>query len=225
MLAIWQPWEDRISSDSRTVEVTGEATIKSEPDEFVFYPSYQFNNTDKAIALQELTKKSEEIIAALKKLSVPDNKIKTDSNGYQDYSFYRDETTGKNNYYLNLTVSAASRDEATKIQDYLITTSPSGSVSPQATSSEKKRKELEQQARNEATKDARAKADQSAQNLGFKVGSVKSVNDGAGFNPIPYYDRGATLQSGSDKSIQSNLAVQPGENDLTYSVTVIYFVK
>lgn len=218
MLVLWRPWEGQVDANARTVEVTGETTVKSEPDEFVFYPTYEFTNADKTAGLAELTKKSDAVINELKKLGVPDNKIKTDSNGYGDSPYYPAESNDKTTYYLSLTVRSSSREEATKIQNYLVGTSPTGSVSPQATFSDKKRNELEQTARDDATKDARAKADQSANNLGFKVGKVKSVTDGPGF-------RGESLLNSTDIEATTDLAVQPGENELSYSVTVVYFVK
>jgi uncharacterized protein YggE len=96
-------------------------------------------------------------------------------------------------------------------------------VTPSPTFSESKRKELESHARGKATEDARRKADQSAENLGFKVGAVKSVEEGSGFGGvIPF--RGATTMEG-DKAVASDLSLQPGENELNYSVTVVYFIR
>jgi len=82
---------------------------------------------------------------------------------------------------------------------------------------------LENQARDEATKDARAKADQSAKNLGFKVAAVKAVNDGSGFGGYPYptIDYAEGLKADDSRS---SLTIQPGENDLSYTVTVTYFI-
>jgi uncharacterized protein len=218
MLALWKPWNTTNATD-RTVQVTGQATLKAEPDEYAFYPSYQFKNANKDTALSELTKKSDTIVAELKKLGVEDKYIKTNSNGY-DYTTYRD--TNDTIYTLMLTITVPTKELTQKVQDYLLTTSPMGSVSPQATFSDTKRKELENTARDEATKEARAKADQSAKNLGFKVGKVKSVSDGAGFGEItPFETRGSAPMAADTKQ----LSVQPGQNDLNYTVTVVYYVK
>ncbi|MGH7196410.1 MAG: SIMPL domain-containing protein [Candidatus Saccharimonadales bacterium] len=216
MLVLWRPWEDSRAKD-RTVEVTGQTTIKAVPDEFVFTPTYQFKNANKDAALSELAQKSEQVVAKLKELGVADNKIKTNSDGY-DYPAYRE---GNNipTYTLRLTVTIENKELAQKVQDYLLTTSPTGAVSPQANFSDKKRKELEDKARDDASKDARAKAEQSAKNLGFSLGAVKSVNDGAGFGI--YAGRGADT---AEETAQK-LTIQPGENELTYTVTVTYFVK
>lgn len=227
MLAVWQPWTDKNTSQDRTVTVTGEANLKAEPDEFMFSPAYEFKNADKEAALGELTKKSEAVVAKLKSLGVADSKIKTDSDGH-NYNLYYDTKTQQNTYSLRLTITVDNKEMAQKVQDYLLTTAPTGSVSPQASFSDVKRKELENKARDEATKDARSKADQSARNLTFKVGKVKSINDDAGFGGImPLYGRADIMISdgAAPAPEKSSLAVQPGENDLRYSVTVIYYLK
>lgn len=224
MFVLWKPWQGTGGSSDRTISVTGEAEIKAEPDEFVFYPTYEFKNADKAAALAELTKKSSEVVKKLKEIGVTDSKIKTDSSGH-NYDFYFDPNSGENRYSLRLSVIVDNKELAQKVQDYLVTTSPTGSVSPQANFSDKKRKELERKARDEATKDARTKADQSASNLGFRVGKVKSVDDDAGFGGImPIHGRSSTEPAIAEDMKQS-LTVQPGENDLRYSVTVVYFVR
>lgn len=226
MTFIWKPWDKTAAKDNdRTISVTGEAKIKAEPDEYVFSPNYQFKNADKAVALAELTKKSEQIIAKLKELGVKDSSIKTQSQGNDYYIYYYDPNTKQATYSLSLSVTLPDREQAQKIQDYLVTTDPEGSVSPQANFSDNKRKELESQARDKATKEARAKADQSAKNLGFKVGAVKSVEDGAGFNNQPYYDMGRVAPASPDVIDKAQLGVQPGQDDLSYSVSVVYFLR
>jgi len=225
MLALWRPWELKVDANARTVEVTGEAKLSATPDEYVFYPNYQFEGEDKDTALKELSAKSDEIVKKLKELGVPDNKIKTDSSGYDSPVYLRapveEDTTPV--YTLTLTVTVSDKDMAQKVQDYLVTTSPTGAVSPQASFSEKKTKELESKARETATKEARAKAEQSAKNLGFSVGAVKSVNDGVGFNGV--YPLSAEGRATDMSSSSSKLTVQPGENELTYQVTVVYYIK
>jgi len=223
MLAVWQPWQNPLAKE-RTVAVTGEATLKATPDEFVFSPSYDFTNADKQTALNDLTKKSDDLVTKLKALGVADNLIKTNSSGY-DYPVFR--PSGDNagfTYTLQLTITVGDQKLAQKVQDYLVITTPTGSVSPQANFSDTKRKALEVRAREAATKDARAKADQSAKNLGFAVGLVKTVTDGTGFGGIIYPMTATGSAKATDLS-QPSLAIQPGENDLSYTVTVTYYLK
>lgn len=227
MVVLFKPWEAKIAANSRTVEVTGSATIKAEPDEFGFSPYYQFKGTDKTALIEQLTKKSDEIVAAIKKLGVEDKNIKSDASGYTNTYFY-DDSDGTTNYSLTLTVTISSKDLAQKVQDYLVTTNPEGSVTPYSTFSKSKEKELQSKARDEATKDAREKADQSAKNLGFEVAQVKSVVDGDGFggSPLPYaVSSGVQTLDIKASEASARLAVQPGENELSYSVKVVYYIK
>ncbi len=219
MLLMWKPWSEAAPNDQQVIEVTGQANVKAEPDEFVFYPAYEVRNDSRQAAIDLLSKKSTEITAKLKELGVPDSKIKTDTSGYENVYYF--DRQREPVYTLRFTITSGSRQDAQKIQDYLVTTTPSGNISPQPQFSDAKRKELESKARDEATKEARSKADQSAKNLGFKVGKVKSVKDGEGFGGITPL-RGVALDT---MSSESKLAVQPGENELNYSVTVVYYVR
>ncbi len=217
MLLLWKPWQ--ACKDNCTVKVTGEATVKAEPDEYVFAPIYQFRVRDDAKALETATKKSEEVVAALKGLSVADNKIKSNVSGFEEYIREGEQTTA---YTVSLVVTVNDKELAQKVQNYLLSTSPTGSVSPQANFSDAKRKTLEQQARDEATKDARSKAERDAENLGFRLGSVKELSDGNGFGVMPF--EGGAPQIAVD-SYGKSLGLQPGENDLHYTVNVTFFVK
>ncbi|MBA2279566.1 SIMPL domain-containing protein [Candidatus Saccharibacteria bacterium] len=223
MLAVWRPWAGATSND-RTVKVTGEAVVKTTPDEFVFYPMYELKNTDSQAGIAALSKKSDELVAKLKELGVEDKDIKTNSSNYDNKYYYPEKSDdGTTTFTLQLTVTVSDQEMAQKIQNYLITTDPSGTISPQPSFSTEKRKELESQARDEATKDARAKAEQSARNLGANLGKVQSVEDGAGFGGITPYDS-VTLSDERSKT-ESSLSVQPGENEISYSVTVSYYLK
>jgi uncharacterized protein YggE len=223
---VWRPWSPKTNND-RTVSVTGEASVTATPDEYIFSPSYTFKNNDKTIALANLTKKSNEITEKLKALGVADKDIKTNSSGY-DYNYFYDDSAKQATYTLMYTIKVSKTELSQKVQDYITTTSPLGEVSPQASFSDAKRKELENQARDKATKEARAKADQSAKNLGFKVSNVKSVTDGAGFGNIyqPYpIALDSSVSNSMAKVTTNSLVVQPGENKLQYSVSVVYFIR
>ena len=222
MLLLWQPWSPRIDANARTVEVTGTAKLTAAPDEFLFYPNYEFKSSDKNAAIADLSKKSDEIVKKLKELGVPDNKIKTNANG-NTYPYHMQDDSDLPIYMLTLTITVNNKDVAQKVQDYLVTTAPTGAVTPQPQFSDAKRKELENQARDQATKEARSKAEQSAKNLGFRLGAVKSVNDGAGFGgAVPLIGRDSTAMNAAEPS---KLTIQPGENDLNYSVTVSYYLR
>jgi uncharacterized protein YggE len=260
-----RPWIRPVAANSRTVQVTGTATVKSTPDQFVFYPSYTSKNTDTQAALAELSKKSDEIVAKLKALGVSDENIKTNASSvdgkYMITAMYPDPAGSTNT--LQLTVTVTTKEQAQKVQDYLLTTSPVAAVSPTPSFSTAKQKQLESQARDEAAKDAKTQAQQMAKNLGFKLGPVKTVEDalpglGGGrvmpmtLNASSAPEAGATTTGSADMmttqavpasgtvTVSSSgvttatgvgvvkagqLAVMPGQDEVTYSVNVTYFVR
>ena len=62
-----------------------------------------------------------------------------------------------------------------------------------------------------------------AGNLGGKLGAIKTITDGSGFGGImPMY---ATDAASKMESSPSSLTLQPGENELTYTVSVTYYLR
>lgn len=229
MLWFWKPWHKEPQAD-RTISITGQATVKAVPDEYVFYPYYQFKNADRKTAEDALNKKSEEVNAKLKEIGVSDSSIKSNTSNYGN-NLYSTQTNNNNSkplyvYTLQFTITVSDQNLAQKVQDYLTTTNSLGSVSPSAQFSESKKKQLQNQARDQATKDARSQADQTAKNLGFKIIGVKNVKDDQGLNNnYPYITNSTDDAAGIAKSSSSSLRLQPGENDLSYSVIVVYFIR
>ena len=221
MLALWRPWQAANSSD-RTVSVTGESTLKAEPDEFQFNPSYEFRTADKAAGLAELTTKSNEVVDGLKKLGVADKDIKSNASGYRDYYFFNNETN-QHVFSLNITAVTHTRDLAQKVQDYLVGTTPTGQVSPQAMFSKAKQKELSDKARTEAVADAKRKAAQQANDLDLKLGKVKSVQES---------NSGGMMPMSSDKSMlmataaePASMGIQAGQDEFSLSVQVEFYIR
>ena len=126
---VWRPWSPKTNND-RTVSVTGEASVTAAPDEYSFTPNYTFKNSDKAVALADLTKKSKEITDKIKSLGVADKDIKTNSSGY-DYNYFYDVSSKQATYTLDYTNKVTTAELSQKVQDYITTTSPTGAVSPQ----------------------------------------------------------------------------------------------
>jgi uncharacterized protein YggE len=226
MLFAWKPWVQPPQNNGRTVQVNGQATVKSEPDQFVFSPSYDFKNTDKQAALDALSKKSDEIVGQLKKLGLGDNQIKTNADGYERGIYFPTSEPGQTTYTLSINATVYQKELAQKVQDYLVSTHPSGAVTPYASFSKAKQKQLETQARQEAEKDARDKAVQSAKNVGFKLGAVKSVSESNGFGVIePLIEKGANSSDIDQPTAGSGISVQPGQNELNYQISVTYYIK
>jgi len=226
MLGFWQPWNSKSVSD-RTITITGSTTIESEADQFVFSPYYQKEGTDKVAINAELSTLASTITTKLKELGVADSAIKTDINSYE-YSIRYGNQLDSATSTLYITVTIKDKVLAQKVQDYIVTTSPSGSITPQVSFSTAKQKTLEAKAREEALKDAKTKAEASASQLGAKIGNVITVSDNtySGVTPLPWMSSGSTTSdSVKESSTTSSYTVQPGLNEYSFSVQVIYEIK
>lgn len=210
-----KPWS---STTARTISVSGEATTKAEPNEYQFSPMYQQKGTDRTAIQQELAAKINDVIAKLKELGVDESDITLSSSTYDNY--WND---GTNEITSNsLTISVDNKELSQKIQDYLLTTAPEGQISPYATFSTEKRKEIEEQVRTEAIADAKKKAEKMAGELGLKLGKVITISDQSGGGVIPMMAESSI--KGMDATV-SSLPVLPGKQEISYTVTVIYELK
>ncbi len=227
-IGLWQPWVDKSTSD-RTIAITGSTTIESAPDQFVFSPYYQKEGTDKTAINKEVSDLSKTIIAKLKALGVKDSAIKTEVNSYDYGMYYAQSGNDTSTSTLNLTVTLKDKTLSQKVQDYLATTEPSGSVTPQITFSTAKQKALESQARSESLADAKQKAETSASQLSAKLGKVIKVTDVASnsVTPFPWMMGSAekAIGSSADSGASTSYTIQPGLNEYSFSIAVTYELK
>jgi len=224
IIIIWKPWQPNIKASDRTISVTGDATITATPDQYTFSPSYSVTNGDKQAALNATAAKSTQIVTGLKGLGVANSDIKTDTSGYGSANYLPVQTKNGFTYTLGLTVTINDAKLAQKVQDYLVSTGPTGDVSPEVDFSDAMQRSLQDKARTQAEKDARSKANQSAGNLGFKVDAVKSVADGNFDNGLRGPIFNGAISDSANGAAAPQLTVQPGQNQLDYSVTVIYYI-
>jgi uncharacterized protein len=219
MLLMWRPWSS--GSSARTINVTGESSMKVEPDNYQFSPMYEKKGTDRAAIQAELAAQVNGVIAGLKALGVQDSDITLMSSSYDN--FYNDGTNEINNN--SLTVVVENKDLVQNVQDYLLSTAPLGSVSPYATLSTKKRKVVEAELRTESLKDAKAKAQSTADELGLKVGKVVSISDPQSGSYMPYMSGEKGLGYASSINASVSLPVLSGKQEVPYSIQVTYELR
>ena len=220
---IWSTFIDSSSSDAaKTITVSGEATIESAPDEYLFMPYYEGSGTDQIKVQEELKNKATEVTNKLKELGVEEKDIKLNSSAYENW--YPDEK-GSASTTVSLEVTVKDKELSQKVQDYLITTGAKGQISPQGSFSEAKKKELDAQARAKASEEARSKAEAQAAIFGAEVGDVVKIEQGSDFDmgyPMPM----TMMQSGSAEIAKdatvSSLPVFIGQNSYSASVSVTY---
>ncbi len=219
LVLLLKPWSFRRSGEDRTISVSGESSIKAVPDEYTFNPMYQKSGADRAAIQSELINTVNQVVAKLKELGVPEDKISLSSQTYENY--WRDDSQ---EYTSNsLSISVDNKELAQKVQDYLITTSPQGQITPYASFSKDKEKQVQEQARSEAIADAKSKAERMASELGVKLGKVVSIDDNSGGFVMPYAAERSALMA-TDNAV-SSLPVLPGEQEVPYTISVTYELR
>ena len=223
-LSWWSPW----GGSDRTVTVTGESTLAAEPDEYIFNPYYQATADNRTEATTAARDMGDKVVAKLKELGVDDSKIKTDITAY-DFSVKPIDTAQTDNEFqatYSLTVTISNEELAQKVFDYLLTTKSLGAVSPQVGFSEDTRARLKSEARKAAVANARTQADEIAAELDQRITKAISVEEVTGFDVIPIYgygvaeDRAVTGSAGG-----SQTDIMPGEQDLVFTIKVIYGLR
>lgn len=224
-LLVWKPWQEKVSA-ARKITMSGEAIIKTEPDEYILAPYFEFTNANRAKATEQLAAQSTTITAKLKELGVSDVQIKSSTNGYDRFYNTVPGDPTANTLQLQYNITVGSKDLAQKVQDYLLTMEPKGQLSPMPQFSEQKRKQLESEAREQAMNDAKQKAEKTAKQLDAKVGKALNVSDGAGYG-MPISMGGAVTMEAraADVSAMSSVPIQAGLDEFRFSVTVEYELK
>jgi uncharacterized protein YggE len=220
-LLLWsQPWDSSSNSaETRTITVSGEATIEAEPDTFTFNPYFEQEGTDQDALKEALSVQANEAVEKLKELGVEDSDIKLDVSSY-DYWYWDEDEEGRLSAYITIEIPAG--DLVQEVQDYLLTTDAKGQLSPRASFSEEKRKNLDAQAVELASADAKSKAAVQASLFDAELGDVVTVSQGRdsifGYpEPVALESREASLDMAS-----SSIPVLPGEQEYKQTVTVVY---
>jgi uncharacterized protein YggE len=206
-------------SAANTVTAAGTGTAQATPDTAEMSFGVTTTSSNAKTALDEASKAAEQIASAVKKQGVADKDIQT-----RDVSVYPQSSDqgGKQvitGYQASLTVRVKVRDIG-KLGDVISAANAAGAnsisgptfmVADPAPSRAK--------AIDDAVADARKSAEAMAKAAGKSVGAVLSISStDAGAIPVPMYD----LAAGAAKS---SVPIQPGQLDITASVTVIFELK
>lgn len=219
-LLIWsQPWNASKSSETRKITVSGQATVESEPDLYVFSPYFEVKGTDQEAVRQEISTLANESVNAIKDLGVEEKDITLDASSY-DRWYWDDGDEGVLNAYI--TIKVRDKDLAQKVQDYLTSSSAKGQLTSQESFSEDKQKVLESQATEAAIADARGKAEAQARLFGAKLGDVIEVKQNDEVSALPY--RGIAELQVTD-SADTSLPVLPGEQEFTKTIQVVFELR
>lgn len=207
--------------------VTGTATVRAAPDEYVFYTLYEGKHTDQLTARTQVTKTGNEVVAKLKELGVIDGQLTTNVSVNEEYDY--SETTAQTVGYLatyTLTITVRDLALAKQVQEYLATTSATGSITPSSAFQSDTQKRLEQQARILALQDAKQQATETARTLGVNIKGIKSIGQPAWGGIMPMGVSAVRADSqGSGGAVVPSADFLVGEQEVSYSIQVIYRVR
>ncbi len=207
-----------------TITVTGEAKLKQKSQIATFSAGVTVYNDDKQIAINEVNSKMTQTIEEVKKLGIDQKDIQT-----QQVSTYEQQdrllltypeqiVPGKWLATNSISIILRNVDNASKLTDTLNrsgateVTGPNFSLDPDQ-DNDSELMEL-------AVKDAKQKAEKTAQAVGRKLGKVITVNEG--FSG-PIYPMAFDLAKGSGR--EQSAPIEPGTQTATKTVNVVFELR
>lgn len=222
-------WEGRDSSFS-TISVAGQGEVVVKPDIATISFGVTVENLDVSKAQTEAATKMNNVLDFLKKNGVEDKDIKTTNYSvYPRYDYVQTKVYPYNGKQI-LAGYTVSQNVEVKIRDISKAGTLLAGVGEYGVTDVSglnfgvdKIDEVQNQARNEAIKNARAEAEVLAKALGVKLVRIVSFSENGNY-PVPYYSMSKGMAEGMGGDVVApNL--EPGENKVTSSVTVTYEIR
>ena len=211
-----------VTQKQELFSVTGEGKVTVVPDTAIVSLGITLNKPTVKAAQNGVNAVISEITKSLKALGIDAKDIKTSN--YSIYPQYDYQTTGGNRisgYQVsaNLTVKVREFDKVNQVVDEATAKGANNVGGIQLTVDETKQKELLQQARELAVKDAKSKAESLASAAGMTLGKIVNIQEDYGNFPRPIMNYGAGMLA-ADSVAKTN--IEPGSTDVTTSVTLFY---
>lgn len=210
----------------RTITVSGTGTAYGSPDLATVQLGVQTRNTDPGQAVTENTDRMAALVAAIQNLGIPERDIQTTNFSVYAQQEY-DPRTGMQletiTYVVDNTVSVTVRDIG-RLGDVLSGAVDAGANSIYGVSfSVADKTGLENEARELAMNDARARAEALAQAAGVQLDTVLSISEN--FAPVqPLYYEGRDMAAGMGGAAAA-VPVQTGQIAVDLLVSVTYTIR
>ncbi len=211
------PISSVVSQKQDFFTVTGEGKVTVVPDTAIFSVGITTSSPSIQTAQSQSNAVINKIAKQLKDLGVKDKDIQT-----VNYSIYPQYNYQQNNkisgYQINISLSVTVR-QLDKINQAIDLATQSGANTMggiQLIVDDTKQKELLQQAREIAVKDAKSKAESLASAAGMTLGKIVNIQENANNFPRPM----TGMMAIADSSAKTN--IEPGSTDISTSVTLFY---
>jgi uncharacterized protein len=204
------------SGPTRSITVNGSSTVTTTPDEATFTFGVDARGETASEALAAASATVNKVTGAMKDAGVDGQDIQT-----QDISLSTvTSSDGRHidGYAANASITVTSKDldSAGKLVDAAVAAGANNVYGPSLSRSDAD--EQADRALADAVADARRKAESLAKAAGGSLGQVLSVSEsGSSVPPMPYAAREAALAS--------DVAIQPGTQDISASVTVVFELR
>ena len=202
------------------VNVTGEGTVKVEPDEVLIKSRIEHEGASAAEVKKQNDEVVNKVIKYLKSQNIDEKNIQTDYMNLNKRYDYNDKTYS---YVANQAISISLDDikDYEKIMKGLLENGLNRIDGIQFKSSEMEK--YEREARKKAVLDAQNKAKQLSEPLGQEIGKAVSISEMDYRNSQPVYRMDEAVEMSAAKGSQETIA--PGELEIKIKVNVGFELK
>jgi len=205
----------------RTIAVTGMGRASAKPNQAQLSLGARSQETTATEALAKNAESMNNVIEALKGMGIPEDDIETAYFSlYPRYSTYGETIIGFEVTHM-LKVTTTSLDKVGEIIDGAVEAGANSVGGVYFTFTEGKLRELNEQARQGAVEDAKAKAETIATSLAVKIIGVASATEETGYYPSSYYyDYALVVPAAPPSPI-----MPPTEVEVTITIRVTYIIE
>ena len=214
------PISSTITQKQDLFTVTGTGKVTVIPDTAIISLGITVSRPTVKAAQTEANTIINRITSSLKSAGIAEKDIKTDQYSIYPQYDYQSGTNRITGYQVSTSLTVTVRN-LEKINEAIDTATAQGAntiSSVQFTVDETRQKELSQQARQEAVKEAKIKAESLSRSAGLTLGRIVNVQESEPSFPRPYLalSEKAIGRGGGDTQ------VEPGSTDITSVVTLSY---
>jgi uncharacterized protein YggE len=206
-------------SDVRQVTVAGSGEVKGTPDTLNVNASIEAIAPDVTGAMNQTSDRQQAVINALVDAGVDRNDISTSQVSLQPQFSPTTDSTTISGYRASNTIDVKIRqlDAASQALALIVSTGGNATRINSVNYSIDDDSQLVRDARSRAFNDAKDRAEQYAQLSGLTLGKVISISEVAGTQPPVPMPRG-----GAEMAMAAPVPVEPGQQTVGFSVTVIW---
>lgn len=211
-------------TSENTINVQGNSELNFEPDQAEVWAGIQITKLTAEEAQSEANKVINDIIPALKQAGINEKDIETEQLSLYEDRRWEEGTSKIVGWRATQTLKIKTQDltKVGTIVDIAVNNGANQINNINFGLTEAKEQEYKQQALAQATTAAKEKAETIAENLGVKLGKVKTVSE-SDYYYAPYV---RTLEAkAGDMAVAEAAQVLPQDVTITGRISIVYYVK